>query len=309
MASDRVPSLRPLGVGDLLDELFAVYRRGFRTLIGIAALVHIPIGLVSLGIVPLAVGMPQQMARMQPGDPLDFGPMMTVGIATMAILVPLSIVGFILELSATCYATSAIYLGESPTIGNAYRMALGRFWRLFRLSLIFLVVMLGLGIVSFLPAVIPPLLCISIPAVVVATAYLMVSWSLAPSALVLEDLPGAMRALARSRELVHGAWWHTFAALLVLGLLVSVLQFLAAGLVGTIGGLLGLMAAGGANSPAIWPLVLNSLLSTGVNILLAPLMYIGVTLLYYDRRVRAEAYDLAILARELGQQRPDAAMP
>jgi hypothetical protein len=43
--------------------------------------------------------------------------------------------------------------------------------------------------------------------------------------------------------------------------------------------------------------------------LLAPLMYIGVTLLYYDRRVRAEAYDLTILARELGQQRPDAAMP
>ena len=306
MASDGVPALRPLGVGDVLDELFAVYRRGFRTLMGIAAIVHIPLAIASLAFVPLAVGMPQ-MTRFTPGIQPDFGPMMTMGVATLAVTVPLLVVGSILELSATCYATSAIYLGERPTIAGAYRLALGRFWRLFRLSLIYVAVLLGLSILSFVPVIIPPLLCISIPAALVGMTYLLVSWSLALPALVLEDLPGATVALRRSRELVRGAWWRTFMTIAVLSLMLLVLQSLAALLVSAVGGLFGVLAAAGAGGAPIWVAVVNSLLGSAVNVLVAPIFYIGITLLYYDRRVRAEGYDLAILARDLGQQRPDAA--
>jgi hypothetical protein len=306
MASDRAPTLRPLGVGDVLDELFAVYRRGFRTLIGIAAVVHIPLAILSLGFIPLFVGMPQ-MYRVSPTTPPDFGPLMTMGIATLVVTVPLLIVGSLLELSATCYATSAIYLGEALTIGAAYRLALGRFWRLFRLSLIYLAVFVGLSILAFLPAVLPPLLCISIPAWIAAGAYLGVSWCLALPALVLEDLPGATRALARSRELVQGAWWRTLVTIVLMSLLVGVLQGLVGGLVGAIGALAGALVAASSGEPPIWIAVLNSLLGSAINVLLAPLFYIGITLMYYDRRVRAEAYDLSILARELGRQHPDAA--
>jgi hypothetical protein len=39
-------------------------------------------------------------------------------------------------------------------------------------------------------------------------------------------------------------------------------------------------------------------------VLYGPLFYIGVTLLYYDRRIRAEAYDLSVMARELAEPRP-----
>ncbi|HLH23983.1 MAG TPA: hypothetical protein VK066_15780 [Chloroflexota bacterium] len=308
MASDRAPSLRPLGVGDVLDESFAVYRRGFRTLVGIAAIVDIPLAIVSLGFVPLAVGMPR-MYNVTSGTMPNFGPMMAPTIATLVVMVPLLTIGSILELSATCYATSVLYLGESPTVGGAYRQALGRFWRLVRLSLVFLGVFLGIGILSFLPVVVPPLLCISFPAAMVATAYLLVTWSLALPALVLEDLPGAIPALGRSRELVQGAWWRTFATLLLLAILLAVLQGLAAGLVSAIGGILGAVAAAGTGGPPIWVTVLNSLLGSVVNILITPIMYVGITVLYYDRRVRAEAYDLTILARDLGQQRPNAATP
>jgi hypothetical protein len=309
MASDRAPALRPLGVGDVLDELFALYRRGFRTLVGIAAVVHIPLAIASLALVPFMVGMPQQMARVPPGSTPGFGPIMTMGIATVVVLVPLLVVGSILELSATCYATSAIYLGETPTIGGSYRLAAARFWRLFRLSLIFLAVMLGITVLSFVPAIVPPLLCISIPAAMAATAYLVVSWSLALPALVLEDLPGAVRALERSRELVRGAWWRTLATLLLIGFLLSVLNALAVSLVSAVGGVLGLLVAAGTGEPPIWVAMLNSLLGSAVSILFAPMMYVGVTLLYYDRRVRAEAYDLTVLARELAHQRPDGATP
>ena len=173
----------------------------------------------------------------------------------------------------------------------------------------FLAVVLGLSILAFIPAVFPPLLCISIPAVIVAASYLSVAWCLSLPALVLENLPGAMRALARSRELVRGAWWRTWLTIVVMSILVGVLQGLVGGLVGAIASIVGVLVAAGNGQPPIWITVVNSLVSSALNVLLAPLFYIGVTLLYYDRRVRAEAYDLTILARDLGRQQPDATAP
>jgi hypothetical protein len=228
-------------------------------------------------------------------------------LVTLAITVPLFVIGSILELSATCYATSALYLGESPGILTAYRQSLGRFWPIFRLGLIFAAVVFAVQAAGFIMVVFPPLLCVSIPAAFAALIYLAVSWGLALPALVLEDLPGAVRALGRSRELVRDAWWRTFATLLVLGLLLSVLQLLAGGLVSALAGLLAALIAADATTPPIWLAILNSLLGSLVNVLFAPLIYIGITLLYYDRRVRVEAYDLTLLARELEQQRTDSA--
>lgn len=306
MAADRAPALRPLGVGDVLDELFAVYRRGFRTLVGIATIVHIPLAIATLGFIPLFAGAPQ-MYGFTPSRQPDFGPMLAWSLAALAIAMPLFVVGSILELSATCYATSALYLGESPRILAAYRQALGRFWRIFRLGLIFAAVVIGLNVASFVAVVFPPLLCVTMPAAFVALAYLAVAWSLALPALVLEDLPGAIRALGRSRELVRGAWWRTCVTLLLLGVLIGILQLIAGGLVSALFGLVMALLAAGATSPPIWIAILNSLLGSAVNVLFAPLIYIGITLLYYDRRVRVEAYDLTILARDLEQQRNEPA--
>ena len=55
---------------------------------------------------------------------------------------------------------------------------------------------------------------------------------------------------------------------------------------------------------------LNLLLSHGANLLVAPFGPIGLTLLYYDRRIRVEAYDLVLRARALEQPpSPNASLP
>ena len=45
-----MPRLRPLGLGQLLDQAIRLYRQNFFKFIGIVAIVQIPLGLIQLGI-------------------------------------------------------------------------------------------------------------------------------------------------------------------------------------------------------------------------------------------------------------------
>jgi hypothetical protein len=303
MAADRAPSLRPLGIGDNLDELFAVYRRGFKTFVGMTALVQVPLAIL---------GLPFYAASSRFGRSLvtsdDFGAAVEAfgGIVAglTALVVLLSIVGGVLLIGATSYATSAIYLGQQPTIADAFRYALPRFWALVRLGLLIAGAFLGIMVLSMLPMVFPPLLCLSLPAAFAVFTFLVVGWSLAAPALVLEDRHSAVHALGRSRALVRGAWWRTAATLILLLVLVGVIQMLASGLLEALVAGLQAAAAAGDNARPEWLAVLSGLLQSLASVLYGPLMYIGLTLVYYDRRVRAEAYDLTVLARELAQEPP-----
>jgi hypothetical protein len=303
MAADRVPSLRPLGVGDVLDELFAVYRRGFKTFVGITALVQVPLAVLALPIYAASSRFGQRMV-----DTEDLmAALEALGGATAALgalLALLSLVGTILMIAAASYATSAIYLGQQPSIGEAYRFALDRFWGLIGLGLVYFAIFVGLFLASVITAIVPPLLCISLPLVAAAGAYLAVAWSLATPALVLEERIGPLHALRRSQGLVRGAWLRTFATLFVLVFLITVIQFLASGLVEA--GVAGvqLVVAPGQTVRPEWLAVVSGLLQSLAGVLYGPLTYIGLTLVYYDRRVRVEAFDLALLARQLAPPPP-----
>jgi len=228
-------------------------------------------------------------------------------VAVLVVAVIAVAIGSILELAATCYAVSALYLGEPVRIGDAYGRAIGRFWPLFRLMLLLGLVFLSLGIVSMVAVFAPALLCLSLPAAFALGTYLLVYWSLAVPALALEEDLGAAGALSRSYSLVKGAWWRTFAALVVLWFLLFVLQMVASLLVtAVVGGLQAVLAPAASVQP-VWLLVLNSLLSSAINLLFGPFPWIGLTLLYYDRRVRTEGFDLLVQARALPQ--PDVPTP
>jgi hypothetical protein len=311
MAADRAPSLRPLGIGDVLDELFAVYRRGFKTFLGITALVQVPLAILSLPLYAASSRFGQRIVVTE-----DFmaaaeafgGTIAAIG----AVLAIFTIVGNILMTAATSYATSAIYLGQAPTIGDAYRFALGRFWALFRLGILLGAAFLGLFLLFMLPAFAPillPLMCISFPIAAIVGIYLAVNWSLSTPALVLEEPASAIRALRRSQALVRGAWWRTLLTLFLLSILVGVIQFLASGLVEAVVSGAQLVVAPGADFRPEWLTVLGGLFQSLAGVLYGPLMYIGLTVMYYDRRVRAEAFDLTVLARQLAQQPPDAPSP
>src|SRR2546423_11312711 len=132
MAAREAPLLRPLGVGDLLDELFALYRRGFKPLIAIAAVVHVPLALVTLPLVPVYAGWMGRFSENANAAAVALSEMAGGLIAVLVVAVIALAIGSILELAATCYAASALYLGEPVRVGQAYRWAIRRLWPLFR---------------------------------------------------------------------------------------------------------------------------------------------------------------------------------
>jgi hypothetical protein len=303
LAAERSPRLRPLAMSDVLDELFVVYRRGFGTFMAITALVQVPTTLVSLPFLTATSRFAELL-----GETADtiaaFDVFDAVSAVSLALTLGVGLVGQLLLLAAICSATAVIYLGDTPTVAAAYQLALTRFWRLLRLSLLVAVGLVVLTLLGFGPIIFPALLCFSLPAVVVVTLYFATNWSLSVPTLVLEDTSSALAALRRSHALVRPAWWRTFGTLVVLSALVGVLQLIAAGLIESVISLVQVAVAPGALARPIWLGVVSALLQTVAGVLSGPLFYIGLTLIYYDRRVRAEGYDLTVLARDLAESPP-----
>jgi len=317
--ADYSPRLRPLGVGDLLDEVFSLYRRGFRPLVSITALAGVPLAILSLW----------QLQLVASGDQA------LLPLASMV----LNVVGLVLgslQIAAVCSATSALILGQTPGVAPAWRRARDRFWALVRLALLggvaFTVGTIALCVVAGLLAVLGALvLQATVPGIAAGLLAASVSvgigvaigalalviwvlWSLAVPVLVVEERTGAVAAIRRGRALAKGGVGRILLNLLALIALCAVLQIIAWLLVAVVtgqlstvwhaatsGGSPALVAAlGPAGQPvAVW--VLRTLLSSALSLVLAPLLGIGMTLVYYDRRVRVEAYDLSVRGSELAR--------
>jgi hypothetical protein len=143
-------------------------------------------------------------------------------------------------------------------------------------------------------------LVLGIAAWLVVGVYLYTAFALAPAAVVLERV-SVRRSLRRSRALVRGAWWRTFAILLLV-------NFLAQALSGIIAVPFSLLSLGVAwlqgSSDNLNPYGVLPLLVTAVGSILAstiswPFTAVSTALLYVDRRIRREALDIS-LARAAG---------
>lgn len=174
---------------------------------------------------------------------------------------------------ALIHAVSEQYLRQTVHIDRAYRFAWGRLWALAgALILISLLLHLGgfladilsiesrfLAVICFLPVI-----------------YFENCWAFAMQAALLEGL-GPIDALSSSSALVRGNWWRVLGILLVLFLIALIIRNAS------------FYLSGGA-------LVIAMII---VVILAFPITVIGMTLLYYDLRVRKEGYNLEWLAKEL----------
>jgi hypothetical protein len=138
---------------------------------------------------------------------------------------------------------------------------------------------------------------LAIPAAIFATAYLGCSWLVAPVVVVVEKM-GPIAALGRAWRLSGGHRWRIFGIQVLLFILNLVLSLL-------IGGLFGGLTAFGGESGTPGQLGLTNAVSSLVNlastIVWAPVEWIAFTVLYYDLRVRKEAFDLQLAAEALPQ--------
>ena len=107
-------------------------------------------------------------------------------------------------------------------------------------------------------------------------------------AIVLERVSG-WGGLKRSWQLIGGRFWPTFGRMLLLVLITSIIS----GVVSTIFQVPGNLIA--PNNSFVFEQVAGAIAAVFVG----PITYIGVTLLYYDIRIRKEGFDIEMLARSL----------
>ena len=264
------------GLGDILNETFAVYGRRFKKLVALTAVVYLP-----LLIIPLLL--------LKPGDPNAESATM-VDMVMMVIVVVAGMISY----GAMTSAVGQHYVLDEVSVSGCYTRLL---WRavsiLLLVSLAVLLLMLVFAPLLFTSQDGPsPLVLFSLAILVVFIAYWVYQTSMIP-AVTVEGyrFSGAMR---RGFKLARGSEFRILGHLIVyvlvgLGLaILIVLPFL----------FMSVLVSGEELSLAGGIAQTVGFLVAGV--LVQPVTLIATTLLYYDLRVRKEGYDMSRLSLEMG---------
>ena len=257
--------LGPRSLLDILVETFKIYKRNPVRLLAIVAIVEIGLGF--MWSIP-------DFSGLRPSTPEGGTASLTHLIPIGIMLVVASIMGLSLMQGALIHAISEQYLRQSINIGRAFRFAWERLAALAGAMILVLFATTGILVVSigFTVSISPDVGYIFVAAGFCVGLYLMVRWSFILQVALLERL-GPLAAMLRSSALVKRNWWRVMNMTIIIGIITVGISII----LGTV--------------PTIGP-TLGSILST-------PVFAIGITLLYYDLRVRKEEYDFDLLAAEL----------
>ncbi|UWZ84290.1 glycerophosphoryl diester phosphodiesterase membrane domain-containing protein [Occallatibacter riparius] len=299
-------NLRPLTLGEILDRTAQLYRTNFLLFAGmfsIYAAVSLVLALLQLGLITLVKGK-------------TWAAIASLSVGGLRLIFIFLLLGA--AIAAISRAVAAVNLGEPVTIRSAYASTLPKLGRyLWLMTITFfrawgpvLSVYGGLILAMFLipakhassagtaptgPAATPSqdpailaivgvgLLLFFLPCLVYAV-WMNIRYALAIPACVVENLK-ARAAIKRSIELSKGARPRIF-ALLLLVLVIKV------GLVGLTQSFVLVMAFKHPAHIAPGVSALSQVIQFFTNTFLGPIGATGVTLFYFDQRVRKEGYDI-----------------
>ena len=256
-------TLRPLTIGELLDRTFLYYRRHFVLFVGIAAL-------------PGTLLLAFQLA------PIFFKPTTTGALLTAVFYLGTIFVYLVtttLTTGATVIAVSQVLLARETNVAEAFKSIRPRIGELILISMnVGVRVMLGL-------------MLLIVPGIVLALRY-----SLAIPVAVLEEV-GVSDALSRSATLTKGHLGRVLVIYVLLFVLILIGSMLWPSLTAIIV-LIFSPAVQDGQSPA-WVKVLLEFGTFVSQSILGPIVTIALTLMYYDERVRKEAFDLEHMMRQI----------
>ena len=274
------PALRPLGVGEILDVSLKIAWRNLGTLARIVLVVVGPtqalIAIVNISAIPDYRPESDLFPTSSSGS-IDSGDIWTYVAASLS--------AFAISFLASQFATGACFRAVAETYlgrSTGWRSSLGFAARRFH-SILWIVV-LG-GVLTIIGA----LFCL-IPGI-----YLGVAFAVSLPVLMSEGQRGR-KALGRSRALVRGRWWKTALVLLVAGLLASLLSAIVSGAISA-------LTAVGVDDP-VSVFFIAAVAGTAGALVSTPFSAAYHTVLYFDLRVRKEAFDLRLLASRLGVEPP-----
>jgi hypothetical protein len=302
--------LRPLRVTELLDTVFTLYRRNFLLFLAVIAVVQVPYQVVSFLLTVFAG--PANAPRLIAGQRLTSAQLHSeihflvgTGVVLVVLLVLTAAVVVPLQTAAFTKAVADRFLGRVASPTACYRFAVRRWAQLVLLGLIILGLVLGAVVALVLVVVVLAAVLKAVGvllSVIVGLAALVAGLiayarlSIATPALVLEALsPGA--AIRRSWELTSQHVGRAFGVILSL----VIVELLIGIVLGTLIGALSVPF--GVSTPL--GLAVRDLGQLVVSLLEAPILATGLTLFYFDLRVRKEAFDIELLARQVLEGGPE----
>ncbi|MGA8739853.1 MAG: glycerophosphoryl diester phosphodiesterase membrane domain-containing protein [Terracidiphilus sp.] len=310
-------TLRPLTLGEILDRTAELYRSNFLLLAGISSIyagILLVLSLVQIGA--------QQGAR---ALHMDTG-LIVVSVIGLVVLGLVVFVAGGLAIAANTRAVGWLHLGESASIGAAYRAILPRTGRYLWLMTItyfrawFPCVVIYAAYTALLLAYIHPKglfaphapppnpkMLIIFLASTAAFLFLLLGflvygilmslrYALAIPACTVENLK-ARQAIRRSIQLSKGSRGRIF----MLGLLALIIQL---GLYGLTQGFFIMVGIKNKGVIPVWMSVLQQFLAFLTNTFVQPIYATGFTLFYFDQRVRKEGYDIEHMMQSVGMTQP-----
>lgn len=254
-------NFKPMGIGEILDTTFRLYREKFLTFLAISLTVYLPVSVV----VALIEVWGKNAEAGAPTPEVNL-PLMIAGGAGYFLF---ALLVFPLCTAAIVQTISGAYLGEEINSTSAYKLALPRLFPLLIANLLTTVLVTVGYIMCLVPGVI----------------FTFWFW-LVPTIVILEGI-GPVASMKRSKSLMKGNVNKAFGLGLVIGILMVLLSLGIAFLIGLL-----------PISNAFIPSFLNSLSQA----LILPFSAGSIVLLYYDLRIRKEAFDLEQLAADFGRQ-------
>jgi hypothetical protein len=296
-----------MSVGEWLDATFTMYRRNFALIASISAVVQIPYAILTWLLFQLTgisafVRSPFASFNAQTITPAQAQQLINSYLGVLAVSAGLVLVSLLVVLplgeAATTRAVSDRYLDRPSSLRSAYGAAWSRLGALIGMILILIGAYLGaivvlISLVLLLGAIGAGglgavLALVAFIALVPVLVIIYVRTVVAVPAIVLERASG-WHGLQRSWQLISGRFWPTFGRMLLLVLIASIISSVVSAIIDV-------------PASAIDPgntFIFDQVASAIAAVFVGPITYIGVTLLYYDIRIRKEGFDIEMLARSL----------
>ena len=295
--------LRPLTLGEVLDRTFSVYRSRFWLFAGIAAI---------SGAVQLIAAAAQMAFQHRTLHHAQFGKIDVANLIAIILGNLLFFLAYSVTQAATVFAVSEVYLGRVTTIEESLRATIGRWLAYVGIGFWQLGSFVWVPMVMIVPAIILITLLPKNPGMLLFGGLLMFAGVLGGSVLgiilLLRNMlavPAAVveklkvrASMRRSKVLAAGTKGRLFVVGLIsycLYMIVGVLQAPLAMLV--------FFAIKKGHEPVAAQAGILVIGFFGHSVV-TPVAMIGFTLVYFDQRVRKEAFDIAVL---LGKDQPVAA--
>jgi hypothetical protein len=309
-------TLRPSTLGEILDRTVQLYRGNFGLFAGTAAL---PLAFA------LVLAVPAVAIFAIPGIP-GAGSMqnnvIAAAIFSLAFLVaaPIYLAVYVFAVAGLTQAAVSAYRGEKLTIRAALKSVRPRFWT-YLWYLFLQAIMAGFVPVIVAGVIIGPLLYVTFQpdvgpdgsillgfvAIVLGVTtvgvivWLALGYAMGMAVCVVEKKT-AWESLQRAAQLSKGTRGRIFVLFLlvmVLSMIVSMVGYFFAVVIGAMAGLMG-SSSTVVVVVAIVGAILYMVISIGGQIILQPVSWIALVLFYYDQRIRKEGFDIEWMMQQAG---------